>query len=106
MASSQRRYFQVALDAIEQFNRAENITTLSDHLVRAASSFGYQFLCCLSAPGIQKRAFEERVLLNVWPKGWFEQYQKSISMRMTPSRFDTRPKGNVHVGGCRDPTRR
>jgi LuxR family quorum sensing-dependent transcriptional regulator len=77
MASSQRRYFQVALDAIEQFNRAENITTLSDHLVRAASSFGYQFLSCLAAPGVQKRAFEERVLLNVWPKGWFEQYRTS-----------------------------
>jgi len=77
MATFQRRYFQVALDAIEQFDRAENLTALSNHLVRAASSFGYQFLCCLSAPGLQKRAFEERVLLNVWPKGWFEQYRKS-----------------------------
>jgi LuxR family quorum sensing-dependent transcriptional regulator len=77
MATFQRRYFQVALDAIEQFDRAESLTALSNELVRAASSFGYQFLCCLSAPGIQKRAFEERVLLNVWPEGWFEQYRKS-----------------------------
>jgi LuxR family quorum sensing-dependent transcriptional regulator len=77
MASSQRRYFQVALDAIEQFDHAENLATLSDQLVRAASSFGYQFLCCLSAPGFQKRTFEERILLNAWPKGWLEQYQKS-----------------------------
>jgi LuxR family quorum sensing-dependent transcriptional regulator len=77
MGTYQRRYFQVALDAIEQFNRAENLATLSDQLVRAASSFGYQFLCCLSAPGLQKQAFDERVLLNAWPKGWFEQYRKS-----------------------------
>jgi LuxR family quorum sensing-dependent transcriptional regulator len=77
MATFHGRYFQVALDAIEQFNRAENPTTLSNQLVRAVSSFGYQFLCCLSTPGIQKRAFDERVLLNVWPKGWFEQYRKS-----------------------------
>jgi LuxR family quorum sensing-dependent transcriptional regulator len=77
MATFHGRYFQVALDAIEQFDRAENLTTLSDQLVRAISSFGYQFLCCLSAPGIQRRAFDERILLNVWPKGWLEQYLKS-----------------------------
>jgi LuxR family transcriptional regulator, quorum-sensing system regulator BjaR1 len=77
MATFHGRYFQVALDAIEQFNRAENLTTLSNQLVRAVSLFGYQFLCCLSAPGVQRRAFSERILLNVWPKGWFEQYQKS-----------------------------
>jgi LuxR family transcriptional regulator, quorum-sensing system regulator BjaR1 len=77
MATFHGRYFQVVLDAIEQFNRAENPTTLSNQLVRAISSFGYQFLCCLSAPGVQRRAFNERILLNVWPKGWFEQYQES-----------------------------
>jgi hypothetical protein len=77
MATFQRRYFQVALDAIEQFNRAENIAALPDRLVRAASSFGYQFLCCVSAPGIRKQAFDERVLLNAWPKGWFEHNRRS-----------------------------
>ena len=77
MATFQGRYFRVVLDAIEEFDRAQNLTTLSDQLVRAISSFGYQFLCCLSAPGIQRRAFDERILLNVWPKGWFEQYQRS-----------------------------
>jgi LuxR family quorum sensing-dependent transcriptional regulator len=96
MATFHRRYFQVALDAIEQFDRAENLTILSNQLVRAVSSFGYQFLCCLSAPGIQKPAFDERVLLNVWPKGWFEQYRKSnfyahdpvaASLRIRPEAF-------------------
>jgi LuxR family quorum sensing-dependent transcriptional regulator len=77
MATFHGRYFQVALDAIEQFNRAEDIGSLSAQLTRAISSFGYQFLCCLSAPSIQNQAFDKRVLLNVWPKGWFEQYQKS-----------------------------
>jgi LuxR family quorum sensing-dependent transcriptional regulator len=77
MATFHGRYFQVSLDAIEQFNRAESLTTLSNQLVSAVSSFGYQFLCCLSAPGVQRRPFGERILLNVWPKGWFEQYQKS-----------------------------
>lgn len=96
MTTFHGRYFQVALDAIEQFDRAETIPGLSNQLTRAASSFGYQFLCCLSAPGIQKRAFEERVLLNVWPKGWFEQYRKSnfyahdpvaASLRIRPEAF-------------------
>ena len=75
MATFQGRYFQVALDAIEQFNRAEDMTRLSTQLARAISSFGYQFLCCLSAPGIQ--AFDERVLMMAWPEGWLEQYRKS-----------------------------
>jgi LuxR family quorum sensing-dependent transcriptional regulator len=77
MATFSGLYFQVALDAIEQFDRAEDASSLSNQLVRAASSFGYQFLCCLSAPAIQGRAFDERVLLNVWPQGWFEQYRQS-----------------------------
>jgi LuxR family quorum sensing-dependent transcriptional regulator len=77
MATFQGRYFQVALDAIEQFNRAENIASLSNQLARAIAPFGYQFLCCLSAPGVQKRGFGERILFKIWPKGWFEQYQNS-----------------------------
>jgi LuxR family quorum sensing-dependent transcriptional regulator len=77
MATFQGRYFQVALDAIEQFNRAENIAGVSAQLTRAIAPFGYQFLCCLSAPGSQSAAFDKRLLLNVWPKGWLEQYQKS-----------------------------
>jgi LuxR family quorum sensing-dependent transcriptional regulator len=77
MATFRGRYFQVALDAIEQFNHAEDIAGLSAQLTRAIASFGYQFLCCLSAPSIQNQAFDKRLLLNVWPKGWLEQYQKS-----------------------------
>jgi LuxR family quorum sensing-dependent transcriptional regulator len=77
MATSHGRYFQVALDAIEQFNRAENIAGLSSQLARAISSFGYQFLCFVSAAGVQKRAFEEKVLLHTWPKTWFDQYRTS-----------------------------
>lgn len=77
MATFHGRYFRVALDAIEQFDRAKDITGLSNQLAQAISSFGYQFLCCVSAPGIQTRACDEKVLLNAWPKGWFEQYRKS-----------------------------
>jgi LuxR family transcriptional regulator, quorum-sensing system regulator BjaR1 len=77
MATFHGRYFRVALDAIEQFNRAENITGLSNQLARAISSFGYQFLFCVSAPSLQRRAFDDKILLNAWPKGWFEQYRKS-----------------------------
>jgi len=77
MATVRRRYFRVALDAIEQFNRAENISSLSNQLARAISPFGYQYLCCVSAPSVQRRAFDDKLLLNAWPKGWFEQYRKS-----------------------------
>jgi LuxR family quorum sensing-dependent transcriptional regulator len=76
MATFRGRYFQVALDAIEQFNRAEDTAGLSRQLTQAIAPFGYEFLCCLSAPGIQKQPLDKRVLLNVWPKGWFEHYRK------------------------------
>src|SRR3981081_1844772 len=77
MATFHGRYFHVALEAIEQFDRAKDVTSLSNQLARAISSFGYQFLCCVSAPGSQNRSFDEKILLNAWPKGWFEQYRKS-----------------------------
>jgi LuxR family quorum sensing-dependent transcriptional regulator len=77
MASSQRRYFQVALDAIEQFDRAETSSVLCKQLAKAVSSFGYQYLCIISAPTAQQHAFDDKVLLNGWPKGWFEQYRTS-----------------------------
>jgi LuxR family quorum sensing-dependent transcriptional regulator len=75
MATAKGRYYQVALDAIEQFDRAENVSGLSKQLARAVSSFGYQFQCFISAPSTPHRIFEDKVLLNGWPKGWFELYR-------------------------------
>src|SRR5437588_751729 len=77
MAAFKKRYFRVALDAIEKFDRADDIPDLSIQLQRAIASFGYQFLCCVSAPGVQRNEFDDRLLLKVWPTGWFEQYRKS-----------------------------
>src|SRR5947208_6400342 len=77
MATAHRRYFQIALDAIEQFDRASTIGHLSEQLLRAISAFGYQFACCVSAPGFQSRPFQDRILLNNWPKPGREQYHSS-----------------------------
>jgi LuxR family quorum sensing-dependent transcriptional regulator len=77
MATFQGRYFQIALDAIEQFDHAETASALCKQLAKAISSFGYQYLCVISAPTAQQRAFDDKVLLNDWPKGWFEQYRSS-----------------------------
>jgi LuxR family transcriptional regulator, quorum-sensing system regulator BjaR1 len=77
METFKGRYFRVAMDAIEKFDRADDIANLSIQLQRAIASFGYQFLCCVSAPGVQRNEFGDRLLLKVWPAGWFEQYRKS-----------------------------
>ena len=77
MATFGGRYFQVALDAIEQFECAESKAVLSKQLARAISSFGYQFQCFISAPSTQQRTFDDKMLLNGWPQGWFELYRKS-----------------------------
>jgi LuxR family quorum sensing-dependent transcriptional regulator len=77
MATFHGRYFRMALDAIEQFNRAQTVERLSCDLTRAIAPLGYQFFCCLAAPGAQNRTFDQRVLLKVWPEGWLQQYLKS-----------------------------
>ena len=77
MPTVHRRYYHVTLDAIEQFNHAETESVLCSQLARAVASFGYQHLCCVSAPSGQQRAFDDKVLLTSWPKGWSEQYRKS-----------------------------
>jgi LuxR family quorum sensing-dependent transcriptional regulator len=77
MATFHGRYFQVALDAIEQFNRAETEAALRHQLTQAISSFGYQHLCCVSAPTVNRQSFDEKMLLIGWPKDWFDQYRKS-----------------------------
>jgi LuxR family transcriptional regulator, quorum-sensing system regulator BjaR1 len=76
MATFQGRYFQTALDAIEQFERAETESALRDQIARAVSKFGYLHWCFMAAPNAQQQV-DQRVLLNGWPKGWFEQYRKS-----------------------------
>jgi LuxR family quorum sensing-dependent transcriptional regulator len=77
MATFQGRYFQTALDAIEQFDHAETSSALCKQLAKAVASFGYQYVCVISAPTAQQRSFDEKVLLNGWPRGWFEQYRTS-----------------------------
>jgi LuxR family quorum sensing-dependent transcriptional regulator len=77
MAAFQGRYFQIAFDAIEQFDHAETASVLCKQLAKAVSSFGYQYLCVISAPTAQQRAFDDKVLMNSWPRGWFEQYRTS-----------------------------
>lgn len=77
MSAFHKRYFQVMLEAIEHFDHAETESALSDHLAQAIAAFGYQHLCCVSAPNMEQRGFDDKVLLNGWPKGWFEQYRRS-----------------------------
>ncbi|WP_375412591.1 LuxR family transcriptional regulator [uncultured Bradyrhizobium sp.] len=77
MAAFQRRHFQAALDAIEQFNRADTEVALRHQFAQAIASFGYQHLCCVSAPTVHRQSFEQKALLVSWPQGWLEQYRKS-----------------------------
>jgi LuxR family quorum sensing-dependent transcriptional regulator len=62
------------MSAIEQFDRAETEKDLLKELLKTTASFGYEYLCCVSAPSTQHKTFADKVLLNDWPSGWFEQY--------------------------------
>lgn len=94
MAAFQKQYFRVMLEAVEQFNRAETESVLCSHLAQAIASFGYQYLCCVSAPSKQG-GFDDKVLLNGWPKGWFEQYRKSNFHAHDPVAAFTRTQTNA-----------
>lgn len=75
MAASAGRYYEIALEAIERFDRAETLAELSNQLARAVAPFGYQFQCLISAPSVTNQAIDDKMLLNGWPKGWFELYR-------------------------------
>lgn len=65
------------MDALDAFESSDTETALRQRLAQTVSSFGYQHLCVIAAPSPLNRAFDDKVLLNGWPKGWFEQYRQS-----------------------------
>jgi len=76
MGSFRDRYFQNALSAIDRISTAESTRGIGDVITHTAASFGYDNVCFLTSAGSHQR-FEDRVLWNVWPKTWAEQYRDS-----------------------------
>jgi LuxR family quorum sensing-dependent transcriptional regulator len=77
LARLESNYYQLALGAIGRFDHIDSEVELLKHLSHAVSAFGYEHLCCACPPNGNRRVFEDSVLMNGWPKGWFEQYSKS-----------------------------
>ncbi|QUS40235.1 LuxR family transcriptional regulator [Tardiphaga alba] len=76
MESFKGRYFQTALSAIERIGAATSASGIGDVITRMAASYGYGHVCFLASAG-SHQPFESRVLWNVWPKTWAEQYRIS-----------------------------
>jgi len=77
MATGKSRYFQSVLDAIEAFEGAETQEMLGRRVARSIAGFGYEHYCFMSPSGVRQKAFTEKVLIQNWPKGWFQQYVQS-----------------------------
>lgn len=77
MATHQNRYYQIMMDAIASLASSVDETEFRQRLTSVAASFGYQHLCVIAAPSAFPRAFDDKLLLNGWPKGWLEQYRQS-----------------------------
>lgn len=73
MGDHQRRYFQMALDAIERFESATTSQDLSDEVARATAPFGFRHFC-LFAPMPPARRAGGGLLLRAWPEAWHLQY--------------------------------
>lgn len=77
MAEGKSRYFQSVLDAIEAFERAETQESLGRRVAQSLARFGYEHYCFMSPSGSRQKAFTEKVMIQNWPKGWFQQYVQS-----------------------------
>ncbi len=76
MSSFRGKYFLDALSAIERIGAAQSAAAIGEIITGTAASFGYDHVCFLASAG-SHQPFEERVLWQVWPKSWAEQYRSS-----------------------------
>ncbi|RYE60203.1 MAG: hypothetical protein EOO82_03480 [Oxalobacteraceae bacterium] len=77
METGRSRYFQSVLDAIDAFKQAGSQDVLGNRIAKSMAGFGYEHYCFMSPSGVQAKAFTEKVMLQNWPKGWFQQYVQS-----------------------------
>lgn len=77
MTTARSRYFRSVLDSIAVFERADSQAVLAKKVASAVASFGYEYYCFMTPSGVQQKAFTEKVLMQNWPRGWFQQYVQS-----------------------------
>jgi LuxR family quorum sensing-dependent transcriptional regulator len=74
MASARGRHLQIALDAIESFQRCTSDERLNTALASSIATFGYRYHCFASAQTARRRMLDQRKLLISWPHDWYRQY--------------------------------
>jgi LuxR family transcriptional regulator, quorum-sensing system regulator BjaR1 len=65
------------LDAIETFDQIDKESTLQQRLSNVIAAFGYEYFCYAAPPVEGRSTFGDAVLLNGWPKAWFDRYRSS-----------------------------
>jgi LuxR family transcriptional regulator, quorum-sensing system regulator BjaR1 len=79
----QYSYAKMAFDLIDQLDRFTTIEQVMGRFSNALSDFGYTSFLITGVPEPPQR-LDPYVLLNGWPKGWTEHYNKSNYYRDDP----------------------
>jgi LuxR family quorum sensing-dependent transcriptional regulator len=92
MASAKGKHLQVALDAIQGFQRAVTAESLNAAVSSSIARYGYRYHCFASAQTPQRRVLEQRKLLISWPADWYRQYGecKLVEHDVVAASFRTR----------------
>lgn len=70
-----------AVDALDAAGTEDDVAAV---LQRTVGHYGLERFCCLTPPADQRAGFDGCVLMNRWPKGWFELYRSAGFHRHDP----------------------
>ncbi|CAN5233394.1 LuxR family transcriptional regulator [soil metagenome] len=110
MAELAKKHFQTAMDAIDRIESAPSADAVAGIVKSAVAVFGLEHFCCLTPRSSRYPTFEDCMLMNRWPSGWFEMYRRSDFHRHDPiirhTRTQLRPTAWSEAPVSNDPIAR
>lgn len=76
MSGSVVNYPQLAFDSIDEFDRLTSPEDVVRHLALSLGQFGYTSFMVVSVPSAPGGELKQIALLDGWPDGWTEHYEK------------------------------
>ena len=75
MGSIEPRYYGPAFSAFVRFDNAQSEAQLRDAFTDVIAPFGYEHFVFASSR-VESSLFDKMILLEKWPRGWTQQYQR------------------------------
>jgi LuxR family quorum sensing-dependent transcriptional regulator len=74
----------ISFDFLAAFQRAQSISQLLGQLQRAASNFGFLYVCLSGIPDALNTGGGQKGFVHTWPPGWFRIYRQRGYHRSDP----------------------